>query len=630
MNIQPFTVEDGLGIDSQDVSTFILNGVNDPSESPGVPAPISSCFTRPVLNEDGITYSVLTYDKIGEQDTDWALRKTDNLLGVPSDGGYRDGLFNFSDKTSTGDAVDTINEFLSLMAPPKAPYLLSIDSSQSGSTGKLSFDSTHQIPGYSYNNNLINSVVSKNAYCLGIFNGSTTISGTLNSAVSADPSSAWPANSFGPGNEGTLVLRVNGVILHTVDLTTFTSGNSTTGGSGFSLSASTPAQFSNGNKFTPIQYRTGSIIIRAAAQRPGYNVVIVEHVSSDTSTTTNEFYWFNSVDATPLSASGSTVKPVMTSSRLLSGVRYYNAGSLRFQTTVNNAYKDVYSSSNNAISVSSSHASFAQSSIPAANSNNDSLPIDISANINNPARIINTNVAVGLSVLHPIKSNLSVSNIQSTKILYDSHITGSELSEQFNTEDYRVSAVPVNASTAPTLFDSGVSLLTNSELQVSNGTLVYPKGDFRSSVDGGSIEYAPNGNPNYSSASGTRTFIRVFKNNSGSSKANFKINFIGASTTFAPVGVLSGNNISVEVKFPVGSLAVGTGWMDAYKDFATAQWQDGAGARSETLGAGRSLGNDWGLTVGTQTIANGENIYIRITAPASWSGSIDTLTLTWL
>jgi hypothetical protein len=70
--------------------------------------------------------------------------------------------------------------------------------------------------------------------------------------------------------------------------------------------------------------------------------------------------------------------------------------------------------------------------------------------------------------------------------------------------------------------------------------------------------------------------------------------------------------------------------MDAYKDFATAQWQDGAGARSETLGAGRSLGNDWGLTVGTQTIANGENIYIRITAPASWSGSIDTLTLTWL
>jgi hypothetical protein len=194
--------------------------------------------------------------------------------------------------TAGAPLSDTINEFLSLMAPPKAPYLLSIDSSQSGSTGKLSFDSTHQIPGYSYNNNLINSVVSKNAYCLGIFNGSTTISGTLNSAVSADPSSAWPANSFGPGNEGTLVLRVNGVILHTVDLTTFTSGNSTTGGSGFSLSASTPAQFSNGNKFTPIQYRTGSIIISAAAQRPGYNVVIVEHVSSDTSTTTNEFYWF--------------------------------------------------------------------------------------------------------------------------------------------------------------------------------------------------------------------------------------------------------------------------------------------------------------------------------------------------
>ena len=105
-------------------------------------------------------------------------------------------LFSFGEKGKVENKLDTINEFLSLMAPPKAPYLLSIDSSQSGSTGKLSFDSTHQIPGYYYNNNLINSVVSKNAYCLGIFNGSTTISGTLNSAVSADPSSAWPANSF--------------------------------------------------------------------------------------------------------------------------------------------------------------------------------------------------------------------------------------------------------------------------------------------------------------------------------------------------------------------------------------------------------------------------------------------------
>jgi hypothetical protein len=70
--------------------------------------------------------------------------------------------------------------------------------------------------------------------------------------------------------------------------------------------------------------------------------------------------------------------------------------------------------------------------------------------------------------------------------------------------------------------------------------------------------------------------------------------------------------------------------MDAYNDFATAQWGDGAGARSETLGAGRALGTDWGLTVGTQTIAAGEYVYVRITAPASWAGSIDSITFTWL
>ena len=625
-----FTVEDGIEIEGQQFTTQYLNGSVDPSAVPGVSAPISSCFTRSILNPDNTTYTVLTYDKIGPEDTDWNLRLTDNVLGSTTDGTFLDGLFTFSPTTKTGDAVDQINEFLTLMAPAPAPSLSGLESVLVGATGKLSFDSTHTITGYSYDATAINTTVSKSGTCLGIFNGSTAISGTLNNSVAANSNNAWPAKSFGPGDQGTLTLKVNGIVVHTVDLSTFASGSSTSGGSGFTLSAATPVQFSNGNSFAALKYRTGTINIAAASQRSGYNTAVVEHNISGTINSTNSYYWYNSVDSTALTAAASTLTPTMGTTRYLSGVQYYNAGTLRLQSTVSAAYQDVYSSSSSAVSVTSSQASFSSSGLPNTSSNTQSLPVDVTASLLSTIRLLGTTAAATLGVAHPIKSALSTAGIATGKILYDPITTSAALVENFNAENYRVTTVPAHAATAPAAYDSTVSLSSRSDLQVYNGTLVYPKSDFRSVSDGGTIDVSPTGNPNYTGLSGNRTFIRVFQNNTGASKANFKINLAGASTSFSPVGSLSGNNVSVELKFPPGSLAAGTGWMDAYNDFATAQWGDGAGARSETLGAGRALGTDWGLTVGTQTIAAGEYVYVRITAPASWAGSIDSITFTWL
>ena len=632
--VDVFSVDKGLEFVGTTVSTQLLNGIDDPSQSPGVPAPISSSYTRAIINQDGVTYTISMYDKIGPLDTDWALHVSgggsDGTLGNPTDGTYADGLFPFTATTKTGDAVDSINEFLSLMAPPPAPNLTNLDSALSGVTGKLSFDATHTISGYTYDSAVINATISRSGTNLGIFNGNTTITGILNNNVSANTNNAWPAKSFGQADTGNLILTVNGVAVQTTDLSTFVSGASVTSGSGFTLSAANPVKFSNGNEFPAMTYRTGTLTIASGAQRPGYNVASVSQVINGNTQTTNQYYWYNSVDTTALTASGVTLTPSMSGNRNLSGVKYYNSGTLRVVATVSAAYRDVYSASGSAVSVSGPHASFSSSGLPSITSNTADLAVDVTGNFSGSVRLLGVITSATLSVSHPLKSSLSNTS-QTSKILYDPIVSASTiLSESFTNENYRIETVPASASTTPSVYDSSVSLLTNGGLQFYNGALVYPKLDFRSVADGGTIDISPSSNRNYVGATGNRTFMRVFQNNTSQTRANFKLNFSGSSTTFVAVGTLTGNNMSVEIKFPPGSLAAGTGWTDAYKDFATGQWADGAGSRNESSGVGRALNTDWGLTIGTQTIAINEYIYLRITVPSTWTGSLTGITLTWL
>ena len=171
-----------------------------------------------------------------------------------------------------------------------------------------------------------------------------------------------------------------------------------------------------------------------------------------------------------------------------------------------------------------------------------------------------------------------------------------------------------------------------------NGRIQYPtqgldSGDFRNVADGnvGGPELGYAGNPNYAAFAGDRTYYREVVNNSGSTKANFKINIAGSSVTFNPAATgPSGNALTVEMKFPDGAITTGTGWLDCYNDFATANWADGDGCRNAGTGAGRALATDWGLTVGTKSIAAGESVILRITANNGWTGYLTDLDLVWL
>ena len=633
-----YAIDVGLEIDGVDGTiTQSLNGIADPTVAPGVFATISSSYTRSVAQGTSGIFTITVYDKIGPLDTDWLARVSSSAtgtldtIGTPDDGTYTDGLFGWTPATKVSNAVDNVNSFLALMAPPAAPALSNIGGSVAGATGKLSFDTTHTITGYAYDANTINTTVQNSGTDLGIFNGSTTVTGILNNSVLANAALSFPAKAFGNGNNGTLELWVNGVKAHTTaSLATFGSG-ATGSGAFFTLSASTPCQFSNGNAFTPLQYRTGTFSIIAGQQRFGYNYVEVRHVTgSGTTLTTNQFYWYNSMDAVALTATGLTTTPTMGTTRYISGVQYYNAGSIALTGTVNKAYADVYSASATAVSYTSVQAGFTANALPTTTTNTATYSVNASASLYTTLRLLNAAASVSLSVLHPVKATYTSAATASATMLYDPITSGTQLFEDFNIETYRTSVVPANAYTAFTAYDATVSVATNSGLQFYNSQLRYPTGDFRAVANGGTITFAPAGNPNYTGLTGNKTVIRAFQNTSGATKANFKINIAGATTTFAAVGGVSGNNVSIEMKFPQGSLSAGTGWMDAYADFATGSWADGNGCRAGSYGNGRALATDWGMTVGVQSIAANEWVYIRITAAPAWAGYLDSITFTWI
>ena len=636
MSQKPHVIDVGLEIDGLDgTTTQVLNGMSNPTVAPGVEAPISSSFTRSVSQGNGM-FTITVYDKIGPLDTDWLARVSSastgtlDTIGTPDDVTYQDGLFSWTPATKIANAVDDVNEFLALMAPAPAPALTIIAASSAGATGKLSFDTTHTITGYAYDATAINTQVSSSGTNLGIFNGSSSVAGILNNSVAAQAAGSYPAKAFGNANTGTLELWVNGALKHTsASLATFISG-ATGSGTFFTLTAATACQFSNGNSFATLQYRTGTFTIAAAQQRFGYNYAEVKHVTSGGTVTTNQFYWYNSMDMTAIAASGLTATPTMGTTRYLSGVQYYNTGTVALTGTVTSAYADVYSASASAVTFSTAQATFASTALPATTTNTASYTVSSSGALFNSLRLLNAAASTTVSVLHPVKATYTSAPIVTATMLYDPINTASALVESFNIETYRTDVVPANAYTAPTAYDATASVISTNGLQFHNGYLKYPTGDYRAVADGGTIQFAPLGNPVYTGTTGVKTFIRAFQNTSGATKANFKVNIAGTSTTFAAVGALTGNNISLEMKFPTGTLTAGTGWMDVYLDYATGAWLDGNGCRAGSYGNGRALSTDWGMTVGTKSIAANEWVYIRVTAPASWTGYLDTITFTWI
>ena len=582
-------------------------------------------------------------------------------IGDAEDGSYSDGLFtDFSTVTPVGTAVDRFNEVLKGLAPAAAPSLDDMDCSDSGTSAVLSFGSSQSISGYTNAqpstltptdnlsdvniNGTFNTTAASNDLRRACFAGSTTINGTLNADVSADGAN-YDADSFGNADQGTLKLFVNdnSTEIHSVDLSSFGSGNSLNGnGSGFNLSAATPGHFSDGSNFETFQHRQGTYTIDPTDQRTGWNYVRVVHTISGTDTTCNYVEWVNDTDSNALSADNSAMDSLsMSGTKNLSGAKYNTGGTAEYRIRVLNAYRNVYSTSN--ITFTETNCSVPNQSFPVIDyaggeSETKTLHLTGSATITGDP-ILDGSITVSTNVPAPLKSNLSSAGSQSISgiLLYDLSDTSTTTSETFRGESYRLIsgsyAAQANVTAGGNAWDSTTSLTGVDGLIFYNSRLYAPvqggdSGDFRNTSDGGTITNGPSSNVDYSGiTSGLRTFYRYFKNTSGGSKTGFSLTINGSGTIASQPTALTTSNLHVLIKLPTTDSAFETGWMDLAIAFATGQTSDGDGCLQGSLDSSLNATNS--VTFGTQSIGSNEYIMIKIEADASLTGYITSMSVSW-
>jgi len=578
-------------------------------------------------------------------------------IGTAEDGTYTDGLFtDFTSATPIGTAVDRFNEILKALSPAPAPDLDDIDGNDTGVSAELSFGSSFAISGYVSASGIgsLSAVDQDGTFAVtsagndlrrGVFNGSTTIDGDLNEDVVADGIN-YPANAFGDANLGTLYLELNGSNIHSVDLTTFTSGDDVNGnGSGFNLTITSSAQFPDTTELDAFQHRTGTWKVHPNDQNEyGWNYARVKHVVGATTKTTNYVTWVNDPSASNAANDVNFTEEILANLSLsgtnyISGVKYFTAGTAEYTASFENAYINVYSSAADAISYNETNINAVSSEVMPALSGADPASETVTLNktltLPSNTRILNSNIAISTTVKKPLRSNVTSTSLTSGSFLYNNESNTSTLtSETFRKENYRVKAADyATQGSVPTTsgdtgyWEDGSFNLGNVDLSSENGLLVYNRrlisptngtyslngGDFDGAVTNG-----PSSNADYSGiASGTSlTFYRIFKNTTGGTVFSFDLNIQGTGTLVASPA--SGNQFKMEFRLPTNSTTgFGTTWIDGTNGTYVVG----------TLDTSLDLTNEY--TTLTQGISNNDYIVVRVTARGDWTGFIDAMSVTF-
>jgi len=607
-------------------------------------------------------------------------------IGVSEDGTYTDGLFkDFTPQTRLGVAIDRFNEILSLLAPAPAPDLDDIDVDVDGTDVELSFGASNDLEGevtpyFSVGtaagfsaldvNDTYSTAVSGNNLRASVFTGTTPIVGDLNEDVIQDPSGTgnnYPNKSFGNADQGTLKLEINGSVIHTVDLTSFTgtgnpgSGTGITNSSGScftNFSIAGPGTLDNGTEFPNFKHRTGKFKVITSDQRQGWNYARVLHEYGTTNLTTNYVEWVNDSNADALTATGNEIDFTGTGTVHLSGVEYFTGGSVEYRVRGNNVYRNVYDTNNITFTTSnagslSSGVSFSISgqskpTIDTVSGEDHTKVLHLTGSGNVTANyMINGSVTAGVNITHPLKSNLSNAGQTTASgiLAYNLSNNSTNLVETFRRENFRIVSGSYNNQASLTdsgnVWDSTVHMTASNGahtngLQFYNQRLYSPtntlnSGDFRDTDDGGSLDNAPRENPDYSGESGQRTFYRWFRNETGTTQYDFTINIQGSGTTIVPAATgLDSGKIRVFVKFPNNGSRE-TGWLDLANEFVLDNYNDNDGAHTAngSLSFDNTLNALNYVTLGTVGVLDDEYIGLRIEADSSWTGYISQITVSF-
>tara|TARA_A100001015_G_scaffold299444_1_gene383512 strand:+ start:260 stop:3943 length:3684 start_codon:yes stop_codon:yes gene_type:complete len=598
------------------------------------------------------------------------------IIGDAEDGSYTDGLFtDFVSSTPTGTAVDRFNEVLKALAPTPAPDLDNIDCNTSaGVTALLSFgssnDQSSESPSYISSNtaagfSAVNvngsyaAATSGNNIRKGVYNGAQVITGDLNEDVPLNQNGSetnFVANSFGNGEVGTLKLEVNGSVVHSIELTGSLAGNAVPGSgnksqlngnsSGFiNLSQTGSAVLSNGDDFPNFQHRTGQYQIGASDQRNGWNYARVIHSVASSDKTTNYVEWVNDNNGDALATAGNSIEFEGSGSIHLSGVEYFQSGTVEYKTRVTNAYKYIYDNNNITFTVGNTASSqnglsfsLAAQSKPSINTGageNHTKKLHLTSSAAITANyFISGTITAGVNVTHPLKSDLS-NNGQRTLspvLMYNLTNNSTGLTETFRRENYRIVSGSYNDQASVTnsgnIWDSSVYMTASNGghsngLQFFDQKLVSPL----NTLNSGNFSIFSNGpsqNPNYSGQTGTRTFHRWFRNETGSTHYDLSLAMNGSGDIVSHGTTLDTSKITVLVKLP-GK----TGWMDVAGTFVLDSVSDDSGASAVTtvISKDSTLNATNYINFGNVPIANNEYVVLCVKADESWTGNVSSITV---
>ena len=641
-----------------------------------------------VANNDLILVQDVTDGSVKYVEANQLPGSAGGTIGAAEDGDYTDGLFtDFTTSTPVGTPVDRFNEILKLLVPAPAPDLDDIDSNVDGVDVKLSFGSSNDqsaaSPAYvsvaasagiaaavDVNGDYATASNSNNLRAA-VFDGTTDIIGDLNEDIPANITSPsnrtnYPANSFGNAELGTLILEVNGSDIHTIDLTSNSIGVGSPGsgtgnhvdsdGSGFiNLSIAANGTFDNGTTFPNFKHRTGQFKVAAASQRNGWNYARVKHNNGSTTVEANYVEWVNDSDSNALAASSNSIAFTGAGSAQLSGVTYNASGTLRYQVTVDNAYRYVYDTTDTTFSTSdsgtNSNVSYSISNIPKASidtaggeTHTKQIVVDETDNLT-ADYILGGSITAGVNVSHPLKSNLSNAGQASASgiLIYNVSDSASVTSEPFNSETYRLQSGSYSNQTDVTGgtndWDSSVSLVHGSDTGHNTGLQVYRErlysptntlnsGDFRNTTDGGSLANGPDSNPNYSGVSGTRNYYRKFQNTTGGAVRDISYTIAGSGTLVGASDSIGSNaNFKLSFRMPSDGSGNATGFLDAKNAFSLGSTSDGDGGAIGTVDTTAGMTNN--VSFGTVEVGNNEFIVARIEADEGWTGYLDSFSVSF-
>ena len=591
-----------------------------------------------------------------------SLTASTSYIGAAEDGDYTDGLFtDITTTTPVGTVVDRFNEILKALAPPPAPNLSNVERTAGtvGTSRYLAFGtgindisgytavtaSLTGLPNIAFANNFTSSLgpsgTGTGYIRLGVYAAPVVITMSLNNATTANSSSYtnYPAKAYNVSADGigTYKLEVNGTDLTPTGSTTTTaSANTAT----FVLTTANTGTFiTSGQGLDLFRHRTGTVGIPTSSWRNGHNYARVTHVSSLGTHTTNHIDWVydptgsSGVEAytftTPTSASFSA-----TGQKSLSGVKYYTSITYNFSSSIDNYYKNTYSTSGLTIGSVTTGLTTAAITIPTPTLNTSNIQFSNLHTFNQGYRILNGTLTSTLTAANGLgKTGSTV--LTTNTILYDNinSPANTTVIEYFLSENYRGSSgsydTQTSASNAIGSFSSGSSLASG-ELAVYNGAVRYPTQLLNSgNISGSGITHMISGQPNYSGVTDNRGYFRVFQNGS-SAIASFTLAFTGSSgITIVPYNTALGTNSArVWIKVP-GK----TGWRDistsAPGSTSGIALNDNVGALQGSITT-TSTTSQHTVNLLTEALAPSEYFLLKIEASSAFTNNISRITITGL